>query len=929
MRALAIGVALVCAGAAPALADLQSGRDKFVHGDYDGARADLERVRGADRNRAKLLLVRLDMRLGRWAQAAKGARSLLRARPPVANDARAALAEIQFTTGDDKGARKTLDALLAKDAFHLRGRLVQGRLLLSQGKHDQAEKVFESFIRDHYDDKLTLDDARHAMYLALATRYLRSIEDANDAFREAVQLDPQLLEANIEWGKLFLSNYSAANAEQSFDDVLKIDAKHPDAHAGMARVAITDRYDVAAARHHVEQALATNPQHTGALLVRAEIEINSNDYDAAKATLGQVFAVDAGHLEALALLATTHWLRDETPEYEKVKRKVMALNPRYDDLYHIIARSAEREHRYQEAIALEEQAVALDPRAFVSMAAIGTGYLRLGEEKKGVEWLLRAWEGDQYNARTKNILDLFEQVIPRQYVFGKSRHFRVRYHKDEQPLLERYVEPLMETAYGDMVKRYGFTPAGPLTVELYRDPDHYSVRTVGLPNLGALGVCFGKVITSMSPSGGNINWAQVLWHELGHVFAIQMSRSRVPRWYTEGLSEYETVIARPEWRRENDGDLYDALVGGTLPSVADLNQAFTSTSMQGVLVAYHLSSVVIEYIATTHGFKKVVRGLELYGKGYDTPRVIESITGMKVPAFDAAFRVWLRKRLSAYATGFRLPAATGLDRAKLEAAAKSAPRDANAQAQLALARYYEGDAAGVGRAAKAALAIDADNKLALLLMGELALAERDADGAERNFTRLIAVGGDGYDAREKLGVIALQKKDVAAAENHFNRAKTFDPERSYPYEALAELFEKNGRHDDSLRELAEYARIEQMQYAPLATLVKANAARSDWKAVRRYGERAVEVNPFDANMLVTLGEAYLQTKAASKALFAFDSALLARPRLKRPAEAHAGRARALLALGDKRKARAAVKEALRLEPKNESALGVSRKLRRR
>jgi hypothetical protein len=48
----------------------------------------------------------------------------------------------------------------------------------------------------------------------------------------------------------------------------------------------------------------------------------------------------------------------------------------------------------------------------------------------------------------------------------------------------------------------------------------------------------------------------VLTHELAHVFAIQLSRSRVPRWFTEGLSEVETARLRPEWTRHDDAALY-------------------------------------------------------------------------------------------------------------------------------------------------------------------------------------------------------------------------------------------------------------------------------------------------------------------------------------------------------------------------------------
>src|SRR6185295_13140761 len=121
-----------------------------------------------------------------------------------------------------------------------------------------------------------------------------------------------------------------------------------------------------------------------------------------------------------------------------------------------------------------------------------------------------------------------------------------------------------------------------------------SVRTSVLPNIGIQGVCFGRVLAAMSPKSESFNWGNVVWHELGHVFAIELSKSHVPRWFTEGLSEYETIARRPEWRREQDAELVVALRRGSLPSAVDMNRAFThARSGADVTVAYYASSQLL------------------------------------------------------------------------------------------------------------------------------------------------------------------------------------------------------------------------------------------------------------------------------------------------------------------------------------------------
>src|SRR5262249_48390817 len=155
-----------------------------------------------------------------------------------------------------------------------------------------------------------------------------------------------------------------------------------------------------------------NPKNARALKVKAAIEIDGNRWDEALKTLDLVLTVNKEDVEAISMRATVAWLRDDMMTYDVEKKRVFAINPKYADLYRIVARSAVREHRYVEAIELEKEAVKLKPDYFEAMAGVGLGYLRLGMEKEGIEWVDKSWAGDQYNARTYNTRKLFKETIP-------------------------------------------------------------------------------------------------------------------------------------------------------------------------------------------------------------------------------------------------------------------------------------------------------------------------------------------------------------------------------------------------------------------------------------------------------------------------------------------------------------------------------------
>jgi cellulose synthase operon protein C len=906
--------------------DLKTVEAQVLKGEYAAAVKQLESQKGNEQ--AQILLGRALLVTGDHARAEAAARAAAGSKTPAtAATAQILLGEIQRATGRHAEARKTLEDLVKRDPKNHRARVQLGLTYQDLGEHKLAGKIWEAFF-DEYDAG-TIDEknADQLMYLGIAARYMEDFQGASDQFQEALSLNPNLIEANLQWGELFLEKYNAGDAEVSFDEVLKINPHHPGAHAGMARVRLEQSYDYKDAFDHIDKALAVRPAHPGALAIRAEIEIDNGEYDKALKTLAVVTAANTNDLDARALIATIHYLRDNLPAYEAEKKKVFSINPQFAQFFHVVADFAVKEHRYTDAIALEQEAVKINPKYYAALAAIGTGYLRLGDDKKGVEFLEKAFEGDRFNVRTYNMLDLFESGLKDYEIIHPTKLFSYRVPKDERKLVERYIPRTLDAAFNDMVKRYGFTPKMPVVIELFNDPDHYSVRTVGLPNLSALGVCFGQVITALSPSNGNINWGMVLWHELGHVFAIQLSNSRVPRWYTEGLSEYETLVARPEWRRENDADIWLAFSGNTLPSIADLNSQFMRAgSMNDMVVAYHLSSVTIEFIVKKWGFPKIVEGLKLFGKGKGTVDVIPAITGLSVAQFDVEFRKYLETRLAPYKGTWKVSLSRYNDLTALEKAAAAKPTDAETQAELALGYIVAQDLDRAGPVATKALGLDANNKKALFAAAEVALGANDTGTAEARLTTLTKVGGDGYDIRMRLARLAMQKKDNKKVEEHLTKAKVMDPERSEPYWHLAEMFFKNNREDDALKELERYVYIEQMELAPLKKLVTKHSAKKHWAKVKEFGEMALYINPFDPELHLALADAYVELKSADPAIYEYESALASDPPLRRPAVAQIGLTRAYVVKNDPKKAKVALLAALKIEPENAEALALAKKL---
>jgi tetratricopeptide (TPR) repeat protein len=435
-------------------------------------------------------------------------------------------------------------------------------------------------------------------------------------------------------------------------------------------------------------------------------------------------------------------------------------------------------------------------------------------------------------------------------------------------------------------------------------------------------VCFGKTLAASSPKGEPFNWGNVLWHELGHVFAIQLSKAHVPRWFTEGLSEYETFVRRPEWQREEDMPLYSALAAGRIPEVGKFNRAFTHVQNIGdVTMAYYAASQIVTYVGEQHGMPKLVEMLRLWGQGVRDPDVVKRALGIDVSELDRRFRAWLEPRMARYRRQF-VPDLRAPSYEEAVKAAKAAPSEVRKVLELTIAAAGEGkDDEARAALAEAARVAPAD-PLVRYLQAKVALERKDAAGARRIFETMTRERQDGYAVRMQLVDLAEEAKDAKAMRAHLEAARRFDPTQVEALQALYDLAKKENRKDDMVAALRELSVLDQHERRVYRRLMEALAEAARWEELRVVGARAVFVDVHSATVHRLYGEALGRAKEWPKAVFELESALLCKPSEKEEAAIHLELARVFSAAGQKDRAKASAQEVLRIEPGNAEARGM-------
>ncbi len=750
----------------------------------------------------ELFELRAALAHGRDADVAERLEALLAARGPGDAEVAALQARLLIARGRYEEAEERL-APIAADSPQSAAGLELGLLWSYLGRRAEARPYLDAVVARARRSREPIDLYRGGV----AARTLGEFRLANSLLRSAAAGAPADPGIQTTWGELFLEKYNQSDALRSFGDALTIDDEWVPALLGRARALASD--NPPGARQTVARALTLDSDNAEAHLIVAGLELDGRNRVAAREAIDRALATNPRSLEARALLAAIAFLEDRADDFEAEVQQALAINPVYGDAYRIAAVHTAGAYRFPEAVELARRAVALDPGNTRAHAELGLYLLRTGDEPAARAALERSFADDPFDVMTFNLLAMMDTLA--EFETFERGDVILRLHPDEAPVLGEYALTLAQEALDVLSARYEMTVEGPVLIEIFPRHDDFAVRTLGLPGMiGALGACFGRVVTMDSPRArppGDFNWQATLWHEIAHVITLQMSKQRLPRWLSEGISTYEEKRADPAWARDQALEFAEALNQERVLPLRDLNSGFRRPDL--ISLSYFQASVLVEHIIDRHGEPALQTLIRAYGDGLETEAALERI-GLDFDTLQESFDEAvaeefgpLRRALVAPQWPEELPPAGAERIAALRERAVSAPDSFPAQLALGRALF----AAGAWDEARAAL----ERAVELVplatgfesphgLLARIAQEQGDRERAMRHLESLLEHDETSLEAVRLLAALAEETSDEERLREAYGRLLEIDPFDPIPHQALGRLALAGGRHDVANRE---------------------------------------------------------------------------------------------------------------------------------
>ena len=801
---------------------------------------------------------------GNYAAVIKQARAEL-ADAPANSEWSLLLVQALLTTGRQADADAAMKEALTRDPRSIRLRWLAREVAFANGRPEESVKRLQEIAQMVGEARYQYSSPADVVVFGRVALLLGA--DPKDVleklFAPAQKRDPKLRDLYLARGELALEKHDYSLAAKVYEEGLKQLPTDPDLLFGRGRAYAGGDRETAIGSF--EAALKQNSKHVPTLLKFVDHHIDGEAYGEAAALLDAVVEVNPVHPDAWAYRAVIAHLKNDFVQETIARQRALGSwgrNPRVDFL---IGEKLSAKYRFAEGAAYQRRAREFDPSYLPAMAQLANDLLRLGEETEGWALAKLVHERDEYDVEAFNLVTLRDTM--NKYAALTTEDFVIRMAAPEVAVYGPRVLALLRRANETLTAKYGVELAKPTYIEIFADQRDFAVRTFGLPDVaGFLGVCFGRVVTANSPatSASPTSWEAVLWHEFCHVVTLQLTKNKMPRWLSEGISVHEERLANPSWGMRIDAKYREMILGADLVPVGKLSAAFLAPKTPRHLqFAYLQSSLVVDFIVGRFGTEALRGVLNDLREGTEINAALAKRT-VDLETLEKDFAAYAKKRAE------ELAPKLDWERIKPELLAPDKAAD--------LADWEKDHA---------------DNYWLLRLKAQRFMEKQQWAEAKLPLQRLVelypgAKGGDG--AYRSLAAAMRALNDTAGEREVLKKWTEIDDEATEGYLRLMEL----------------------------------SAADKDWPAVIRNSERYLGVNPLVPPPYRYLAQAAAETGDDSAAIVAWRTLL----QLDVPerADGNFRLAQLLHKRGDTADARRHVLLALEETPRYREALQLLRKL---
>lgn len=231
-----------------------------------------------------------------------------------------------------------------------------------------------------------------------------------------------------------------------------------------------------------------------------------------------------------------------------------------------------------------------------------------------------------------------------------TEHFNIYYTQEGRSVAD-YAAEVAEDALRSLSRRFRYTPSGePITVIVYKSHNDFTQTNVTSEIIGeGLGgfTEFLRTRVVVPFEGDHEQFRHVIHHELTHAVLLDflfgrglgavvsgITQTRLPIWFIEGLSEYES---RGGIDSETEMFLRDAVYSDL---VTDLNRL----EELGYLGVYKCGQSAVYYIAWRYGDEKIGEILHKMKSLRDFDRALKASIGIDTQELSRRWQIWLKER---------------------------------------------------------------------------------------------------------------------------------------------------------------------------------------------------------------------------------------------------------------------------------------------